>query len=117
PCLERTVGFRGPGDHGDLGRAWVVCSVHGALLWVLHVCCDRAPVIRTARLVGAGGEAPAEVRATRQRATGPGSLLQRVELRRRKGVAFFLGLREPIQIPTAGGVICLRTASFYCGAS
>src|SRR2546425_7368887 len=38
-----------------------------------------------------GQGAPAEVRATQQRATGPGSLLQRLELRRRKGAAFFLG--------------------------
>src|SRR2546427_12040611 len=97
--LFRTGGFCAPGDHRHLRRSLVVCSVHGALLWV-----------RRTRFVSAGREPPAEVRATQQRATSPGSLLQRWELRQGKGAAFFLGLREPIQIPTAGVVICLRAA-------
>src|SRR5713226_3797646 len=70
-----------------------------------------------ARFVSAGGKAPAESPGHATASHGPWITATAVGTRRRKGPAFFLGLREPIQIPTAGVVICLRTASFYCGAS
>src|SRR3989442_5352260 len=43
--LCRSGGFCGPGDHRHLRRSLVVCSVHGALLWV-----------RRTRFVSAGRE-------------------------------------------------------------